>query len=241
VAEPNISAWRRTVCGDLTSAFDFTRPDPVPASAIPDPRPDAARAAAIKGQVAPVAPVGGWRPWQEPGIRPHRTLPYDFEVEQGEAEPGKVALRFRVNSGAGVVFHVYDRLALDRIPRRYTVTEGRNLTGKWDADRGYDLWVLGPNGFHRHFVGRAGEAPVAAGWSLDRDSMTLTIASPTSGLIVTPNSFADSHKSWRFAGAGSHRWSLAATDGYYDLTLASSTSPGFRRRLAGRLEAPVSV
>jgi hypothetical protein len=71
--------------------------------------------------------------------------------------------------------------------------------------------------------------------------MTLTIASPTSGLIVTPNSFADSHKSWRFAGAGSHRWSLAATDGYYDLTLASSTSPGFRRRLAGRLEAPVSV
>lgn len=24
VAEPNISAWRRSVCGDLTSAFDFS-------------------------------------------------------------------------------------------------------------------------------------------------------------------------------------------------------------------------
>ncbi|WP_426207450.1 phosphocholine-specific phospholipase C [Massilia sp. TWP1-3-3] len=27
VPEPNISPWRRAVCGDLTSAFDFTRPD----------------------------------------------------------------------------------------------------------------------------------------------------------------------------------------------------------------------
>ncbi|GAA3049789.1 hypothetical protein GCM10020000_33020 [Streptomyces olivoverticillatus] len=27
VREPNISAWRRAVCGDLTSCFDFTRPD----------------------------------------------------------------------------------------------------------------------------------------------------------------------------------------------------------------------
>lgn len=27
VKEPNIAAWRRAVCGDLTSAFDFSRPD----------------------------------------------------------------------------------------------------------------------------------------------------------------------------------------------------------------------
>jgi phospholipase C len=27
VREPNITAWRRTVCGDLTSAFDFSRTD----------------------------------------------------------------------------------------------------------------------------------------------------------------------------------------------------------------------
>ncbi len=27
VHEPNISPWRRTVCGDLTAAFDFSRPD----------------------------------------------------------------------------------------------------------------------------------------------------------------------------------------------------------------------
>src|SRR2546430_17004733 len=32
VREPNISPWRRSVCGDLTAAFDFARTDPkVPA------------------------------------------------------------------------------------------------------------------------------------------------------------------------------------------------------------------
>ena len=35
VHEPNISPWRRAVCGDLTSAFDFSRTDTRPA-ALPD-------------------------------------------------------------------------------------------------------------------------------------------------------------------------------------------------------------
>ncbi|HEU4372556.1 MAG TPA: phospholipase C, phosphocholine-specific, partial [Telluria sp.] len=34
VAEPNISAWRRSVCGDLTSMFDFARPDAARPSAL---------------------------------------------------------------------------------------------------------------------------------------------------------------------------------------------------------------
>ena len=35
--EPNISPWRRAVCGDLTSAFDFAGSEPTPAT-LPDPR-----------------------------------------------------------------------------------------------------------------------------------------------------------------------------------------------------------
>ena len=55
------------------------------------------------------------------------------------------------------MLHVYDRLHLERGPRRYTVEAGKRLDGIWDTatDHGrYDLWVLGPNGFHRHFAGR---------------------------------------------------------------------------------------
>lgn len=60
-------------------------------------------------------------------------------------------------------FHVYDENHLDRIPRRYTVGAGHELGGEWDtaADGGrYDLWVLGPNGFHRHFSGDVGVGEV---------------------------------------------------------------------------------
>ncbi|WP_040599367.1 phosphocholine-specific phospholipase C, partial [Sphingomonas elodea] len=83
VAEPNISAWRRAVCGDLTSAFDFRSPNrPVPA-ALPDPRPVAARAAALQHQPEPRAPIAtGAAPAQEPGIRPARALPYALDVHE---------------------------------------------------------------------------------------------------------------------------------------------------------------
>src|SRR6202008_542977 len=55
-----------------------------------------------------------------------------------------------------------------RLPRRYMVEQGERLEDDWNAMTSnaglYDLWVLGPNGFHRHFKGdlnrlRAGGAP----------------------------------------------------------------------------------
>jgi phospholipase C len=59
--------------------------------------------------------------------------------------------------GAAAVLHVYDRLRLDAVPRRYTLLPGMPLRERWplDAQGRYDLWLLGPNGFHRHFQGAA--------------------------------------------------------------------------------------
>eukprot|EP01032_Pedospumella_encystans_P022129 gene22130-25081_t len=67
------------------------------------------------------------------------------------AQPRALSLEF-INSGAaGAVFHVYDKLHLERIPRRYTVEAGKSLSDLWTpapGDQGkYDLWVLGPNGW----------------------------------------------------------------------------------------------
>lgn len=56
----------------------------------------------------------------------------------------------------GAVFHAYDRLHLETIPRRYTVEAGKSLTDEWlvQSDQGrYDLWVYGPNGFVRELRG----------------------------------------------------------------------------------------
>ena len=70
------------------------------------------------------------------------------------------------SGSAAAVFHVYDRLALDQMPRRYTVEAGKQLQGRWTTTGAYDLWVLGPNGFHRHIAGDVRRADGSAAPSL---------------------------------------------------------------------------
>ncbi|ATY31025.1 phosphocholine-specific phospholipase C [Sphingomonas psychrotolerans] len=240
VKEPNISPWRRVVCGDLTSAFDFAKPNVKFPAGIPDPRGDAVRAASIKGQVVPRAPAALDPPEQEPGTRPSRPLPYHLTVT--ETRTGSdIALTFHALGTAGAVFHVYDRLALDRLPRRYTVAEGKQLTGVWQGvgdDAAYDLWILGPNGFHRHFAGTRSDAALASQfrWEFDRRKRSVILVGAGDGLIVTPNAHPAQHLEWRGSGARRHAWPLANTDGWYDLSLTFPGAPGFVRRVAGRLE-----
>ena len=240
VMEPNISPWRRAVCGDLTSAFDFAEPNRDVLDDMPDPRPDATRSAAIRGQVAPRAPAVAEPLVQEPGVRPSRPLPYDLAVTEAHGDDG-IRLTFHAR-GAGAVFHVYDRLALDRLPRRYTVEAGKTLTGSWAGvgDAGaYDLWVLGPNGFHRHFVGRAADRALAEriAWQFDAERAAVHLKPGASeGVTVEPNAYRDHHRAWRADSGKRPTWALGATRGWYDLSLTHAAAPGFARRIAGRLE-----
>jgi phospholipase C len=72
VYEPNISAWRRQTCGDLTAAFDFghgRRRFP----RLPDPSGSAAQQQnECTSYPAPVVPSVQSVPTQEPGTRPRR-------------------------------------------------------------------------------------------------------------------------------------------------------------------------
>ncbi|MCW1383694.1 phospholipase C, phosphocholine-specific [Novosphingobium sp. KCTC 2891] len=240
IAEPNITPWRRAVCGDLTTCLDFSRQDARMLSALPDPRPQAARAAKIAHQPSPDAPAIADRAAQEWAIRPSRSLPYRLDVT-GSAGEDAIALHFHAGEhdghGTGAVFHVYDRLALDRAPRRYTVTPGQSLTGDWPFhDGAYDLWVLGPNGFHRHFAGNAGEVAPRLDWRLDHAARTLSLSLSSGRLEVMPAAYGTHYRGWAAEGRRQHRWQLDATGGWYDFVLTSPEAPAFRRRLAGRLE-----
>ncbi len=250
VMEPNITPWRRAVCGDLTSAFDFTRPDDRPfAAQLPATGALARRARALAGGVAAAPPASPTAPRQEAGTRPSRALPYVLHVHD-MVYADRIALAF-VNTGkAGAVFHVYDKRRLREGPRRYTVEAGKEIGGAWlpDTDGAYDLWVLGPNGFHRHFRGhvaaseRAVAAPaVRAAYGAGDDSIAIALVNPGPGAIacaVSANAYGE--EEWRVSvapGATAVRtWRLTGSGNWYDLSVRVDELPGYVRRIAGRME-----
>jgi phospholipase C len=111
VREPNISAWRRAIAGDLMSCFDFARRD----ASIPV-LPDTAALRKIaddtESKLPPTPPPPGQQvePVQEPSPAPARALPYqplaNVTVGAGAAtvalsNAGAAALQMQVYTGTG--------------------------------------------------------------------------------------------------------------------------------------------
>lgn len=257
VVEPNISAWRRAVAGDLVSAFDFARADES-APVYFRVGKDDADSLRIRQEQRPqmrVPDEAGQRlPDQETGTRPSRALPYELNVVAScNAGKEQIALRFANSGGAGAVLHVYDRLHLDRLPRRYTIEAGRALDDTWDAggDAGrYDLWLAGPNGFHRHCAGdlRAESSRFDATPEIavryDRAGCVLIVELSNPGL--RPCMFRIADNPYRAEGPRSFlvprestirsEWHLGQDHGWYDLSFDVIGLPQYLRRIAGRLE-----
>ncbi|MGF6181656.1 phosphocholine-specific phospholipase C [Massilia sp. UYP32] len=259
VKEPNISPFRRAVCGDLTSAFNFVSPNdealPVLTGRKTKSEADALRASQQRLPQIP-APAAPQMPVQAAGTRPSRALPYELATTC-EVQPGatmaaaRVALTF-INTGRqGAVFHVYDRKNLAAIPRRYTVEAGKSLSDVWTPAVGgaYDLWVLGPNGYHRHFTGSALRA-VAAGQP--RPDVQVRCDAAAGELVLrlvnggaapcTFNLGANAYAALRQQHTLAPRTELtvripvAGNDYWYDFSATVSGQPDYLRRFAGRVE-----
>lgn len=247
VTEPNISAWRRSVCGDLTSAFNFKSPNTRPLSRpLPQTTASAARAHALPKKTVPTTPTGLQAPVQASGTRPSRALPYALEVQSSVSKTG-VALRF-INSGAsGAVFHVYDRNRLEAIPCRYTVGGGQSLEGQWpqSANQVHDIWILGPNGFHRHVRGITSDGGPAAMLTHEaaQARVKISLVSPTASratFTIKPLAYAGTTAPATSALSARKRvditWPTKASGGWYDLLVTCDAEPTFTRRFAGRME-----
>lgn len=248
VHEPLISPWRRAVSGDLLSCFDFSNPeDSGFLQLLPETAARRAMALALPGTKVPAIPGSLAAPVQQAGVRPARALPYELQVQATTAANG-VTLAFVNRGEAGAVFHVYDRRALEQVPRRYTVEAGKQLSGHWATTASYDLWVLGPNGFHRHVAGdvrrSSGAALPEVTVSTERSSGELLIDLVNNG--NQPCTFVLQALKYYPAAAtevrvvarsrSSLRLPLAASQHWYDFALRVKETPGWLRRLAGHLE-----
>ena len=242
---PAISPWHRAVCGDLTSAFDFKHPNGTKLPRLPKTRGSAAIIANITRLPTQVPPATPEPLFQEPGTRPSRALAYELHAEgKFDSTAQQMRVNFRNSGRLGAVFHVYDKLRLDRIPRRYTVEADKELSDAWDAQLGeYDLWVLGPNGFLREFKAThagATEPQAKIRYDASRSLIEWEVVSPKACMLTL---VANAHRAegpWKLALAPgealTRRWLLSGSGHWYDFTARSKT---WMHRFAGRLETGV--
>ncbi|EHU1631536.1 phospholipase C, phosphocholine-specific [Acinetobacter baumannii] len=253
VQEPNISPYRRAVCGDLTTAFNFKTPNLLPVAEL-DGKKTKAEADAIRvaQELLPQVSVPSQQqfPQQEIGIRPSRALPYILHTSaKVDATQKTVKLMFSNTGKQAAVFHVYNRLDLTVIPRRYMVEAGKQLDDVWNTTNGqYDLWVLGPNGFHRAFKGNLSQANQTQALPeirvcVEECDANLYLKVRHDGnksvkLTVKANAYLP-NKTWAIETNSSEKelvWDMSEFGGWYDFTVTLADDATFSRRFAGRIE-----
>lgn len=239
VKEPNISPWRRSVCGDLTSAFDFashgTRPYTLPSIA-------GYRAMVYQQAQLPPPSVPSRQSIeivaQELGVRPARPLPYALELDLAALADG-IQLRFRNQSRVGVCCTAHwDRSFA--LPRHYTVGAGHSLKDFMQNPPGESraLTVYGPNGFLRRVRGR-GSSPLDV-TSAAAASGNIRLRVHNSGgeqavVTVRDESYGQGERHMT-VGAGQTEevlWNLHYSHHWYDLNISAGDH---QWRLAGHVE-----
>jgi phospholipase C len=258
---PLISAWRRSVCGDLTSALDFGSPIyGLPAL----PRPGAPIAVKACESLPSPAPQDSQRPRQEPGTRPARAVPYQpnawISGFTSEGETMRLALTF-TNEGDQAKKHahfaVYPNAHRAGGPFQVSVAPLGTESDVFDIGRGfgdgrYDFTVVGPNRFLRRMTGNArgpgNELEAVAFYALDPSIdrlavwFELTNRSAARALFtITANAYREPSASWTRELLPGERTSmpfdqLGHASGWYDFSITANLDASWSRRFTGHLE-----
>ncbi|CAJ2788270.1 phosphocholine-specific phospholipase C [Burkholderia pseudomallei] len=254
IDEPNITPWRRAVCGDLTSAFDFRTPDatlpPLPDTSgyrsIADQLCSTKPAPAVPAAPSPVDP-------QEPGVRPARALPYELHVNAEVHGGARLRIEFANRDEQGAHFYVYASNRSDG-PWRYTVGAHRSLHETFDlaaTNGAYAFAVYGPNGFVRVFEGlaaagghgrqAAARPEVKAGYDVANGNLYLKLANhgaQSVQLTLADNAYGAPARRITLRGGDEQieSWALASSHQWYDVTVSDGATGQFVRRFAGHVE-----
>lgn len=241
---PGISPWHRTVCGDLTSCFDFANIADARFPELPDVSGSVDTIGRHQQQPRILPPREPQGLFQEEGLRRSRALPYRLAVDAVFTNT-EVRLDFLNDGTVGVVYHVYDRLHLDKIPRRFTVEPGKRLDDVWALEGGTacDLWVLGPNGFVRHVVAQSGMPAALPRVRLRQVPRRPKLAVELHNPAPEPVEVRFDHDAYGTAaarrlmiGAAAEQavgWDASASYDWYDFTILAE---GLSIRSAGRIE-----
>lgn len=199
VVGENVTQWRRTLCGDLTSAFRPYNGEKIEKPVFLDKDkfmedihqaqfkdvPDNFKKL-NKDEIAQINTDHRQSPdfpKQEKGIRPACALPYElYSNARFDKAKGSIMLDFKAGDAvfgkksAGSGFKVYAMNAFKGETLRawdYTSAAGDTLQDEWllnDFENGqYHLRVYGPNGFYREFMGDKNNPLVTADCEYERN------------------------------------------------------------------------
>ena len=254
---PNVSAWRRSVCGDLTGAFDFAKPifglPKLPATTVIGDPPG--------GSYNPPTTTNAM-PKQESGAKRARPLPYQPNANLDGFTATQAKLSFS-NHGPHVRkashFAVYNNADPaqsladypTKFPGQYTVDPAQEAVHELIeiGDGKYDLTIVGPNRFLRHFTGDVGAAgktaQVEAGYFpiVWRPKLLLDLSNggpKTVTFTVVANNYSKEHARTYHVHPHGHAVHLVdplgSSNGWYDLSVTISGDSSWSRRYVGHLE-----
>lgn len=238
IEEPNISRWRRSVCGDLTSAFDFSQTPATRNPSFPPPQP-------IKSLHQPYSvPVVQTMPVQEKGTRPARALPYALQTAC-HVESDRISIDLINKGKAGGAFYIYNGIRPSDEPRRYTVSAADTLTDHWTVASGqpFDLAVYGPNGYLIRQKGIAGSQEAVVTLEPDNSSRSLHLTmhnpsrAPITLAIAESYTMLEDRKEIGPGAEVSIQIPLTSDSRWYDVSVINhDVKMIFLRRFAGHLE-----
>ncbi|HUQ67495.1 MAG TPA: phospholipase C, phosphocholine-specific [Flavitalea sp.] len=265
IEEPNISSWRRTVCGDLTSTFrryngeEIKKPEFLERNEFIE--------AIHKAQFR--NPPSNFRkltkedllnlrsnlPEQEKGIRNANALPYELNAD-GRLTADKKTFSISLHAGnkiygsrsAGSPFNVYTPGKYrDEIVKAwsYAVKAGDTLKPEWklsDFENGnYHLRVYGPNGFYREFQGNVNDPEIIITCNADRGSLQIKVKNNSHQpveLRITDNSYGVAAFVIRASPEKTvtSYVDISKSYGWYDVSVQNNGNETYIQTFAGRIE-----
>lgn len=251
VHEPNISRWRRTVCGDLTAMFDFSQHQALRPQQLFDTSPQQLRQAAdlsCQTKKSNEVPQLQSLPMQEfsatGNTRPARALAYQIDLNASlDLSRDRLQLDFCNNGKLGFACTVYPQHH-NGGPWYYTLASQQKHSGFWPltdfANKQYALRIHGANAYYRQFQGQA-KTSIAIHVICHTDHLQIQLHNPLDQpcQILLRDMFYGAPGQQIELAAGSHYqldWSCANSGNWYDFAFTLAHDKSFLWRYAGHLE-----
>jgi phospholipase C len=233
VKEDNISAWRRSICSDLTSAFDFDAPGKPPTFTQPGPVPE---------------PVARWQPdrpqfqsppEQESGRRPSRPTPYAPSVS-AVAAPDGLTLTMRNDGTTGAAHQVYVFAPESTRPEYIWLKPGATDQFVLATTDEWDIAVQGPDQYWYEAKGTRTGTAADLGLEHRAEGRDLALNIVNRGpddvtLMLHPLAFGSDSQALHVRAGGRAKVLWKTDEGWYDVELRCVEDETFWTRVTGRI------